>query len=75
MTLNRRVNKLELKIDEALVSSTEPPNSLDPNRINVHIAMNVKTRLEKLVEESSGKVKVKGMIKDGYTTLSATLTF
>ena len=102
-TLDRRVNRLNLNMDDALTSSDEPVyialdstgikvhNSGDWIRrrfkvrkgyLKVHIAVNVETRqivalevtreyvhdgtrLENLVEESSRKVEVKGVIGDG----------
>lgn len=102
-TLDRRVNSLDLNMDEALTSSKEPVyialdstgvkvhNSGDWMRrrfkvrkgyLKIHIAVNVETKqivalevtreyvhdgtmLEGLVEESSRKVEVKGVIGDG----------
>jgi len=102
-TLDRRVNSLDLNMDEALTSSSEPVYiALDSTGVKVHksgdwirrrfkvrkgylkihIAVNVETkqivafdvtreyvhdgtRLEGLVEESSRKVEVKGVIGDG----------
>jgi IS5 family transposase len=102
-TLNRRVNRLNISMDEALVSSDGPVYiALDSTGLKVHksgdwirrrfkvrkgylkvhIAVNVETRqivalevtreyihdgtrLEGLVEESSRKVEIKGVIGDG----------
>jgi len=44
-TLDRRVNRLNISIDETLVRSDEPVYiALDSTGIKVHIAVNVKTK-------------------------------